>query len=185
MAIIMWFSGGMWSASQTGGTMGALLAWLLPTATPAQLAALHGLARTTAHVTEYGILALLWRRAVLRSGRAAPVARWTALGACIAWALVDESRQSTIPTRTGSGWDVLIDAMGATVALAIAPRDWRPIADAVTSVALWVAAVGGALALAVNALAGVNSFALWLTTPAAAALLVWHRRRGIRRGHAA
>jgi VanZ family protein len=187
MAVVMNFSGGAWSAEETGSLLGALFAWLLPTATPAQLAALHGLARKCGHLTEYAILALLWRDTLVRSGRPARMAAWAALAISIAWATLDEARQSTVPSRTGSGWDVVIDTIGAAAALIVASRDWRAAVDAATTVALWTTVIGGATALAVNALSGVGSVALWITTPAAALVLAWHghsrrRSRGVRSG---
>lgn len=181
MAVILYFSGGSWSAAETGGLLGPLFRWLLPTATPAQLAALHGLGRKAGHLTEYAILALLWRRALLRDGRPAPIAAWAALTVSIAWAVLDESHQATVPTRTGSGWDVVVDTAGAAVALMVAPRDWRSIADRATTLILWTTLAGGVAVLAVNGLSGVDSLALWITTPAAALLLAWQwhtRRRG-------
>lgn len=176
----MYFSGGSWSAEETGGLLGALFGWLLPTATPAQLAAIHSLARKGGHLTEYAILALLWRRALLRTGRPAAIAAWAALVVSMAWAVLDESHQSTVPTRTGSGVDVVIDTVGAAIALTVAQRDWRTIVDRATTLTLWTVVIGGVAALTINALAGVDSLALWITTPAAALMLAWQwysRRR--------
>ena len=177
MAFVMYLGGGAWSAAETGGLLGALLARILPTITPAQLEALHFLARKGAHLVEYAILALLWRRGLVRAGRPAGLAAWAALSVSVAWAVLDEVRQATLPMRTGSGLDVVIDTVGAATALTLAQRDWRSITDRVTTLVLWITVVGGAVALAVNALSGVDSLALWIATPAAALLLLWHHRR--------
>ena len=117
MAAILWFSSGDFSADQTRSFLLPVLRWLAPWATDAQLQAVHGGIRHTAHAVEYGILAALWLRAlrsatVLR-GRAAS---GLAVAIAVAWACVDEWHQSTIPSRTGSLWDVLLDAAGATAA---------------------------------------------------------------------
>jgi VanZ family protein len=180
MAVVMYLSGDAWSAEETRGPLGVVFAWVFPTATPAQLVALHGVARTTAHLTVYAILALLWRRALRETAGAARGSAWIALGVSIAWAMVDEAHQATVSTRTGSGVDVLVDTVGAAVALVVAQRDWRSILDRATTVVLWVVVGGGLAALMINAAAGVESLALWITTPAGALLLAWHwhsRRR--------
>ena len=177
MAVIIYFSGSSWSAAETEGLLATLVQWLLPTATPAQLAALHSAVRKLGHLTEYAVLALLWRHALLRTARPASNAAWAALAISIAWAVVDETHQSTVPTRTGSGVDVVIDAVGASLALAVVQRDWRSILDRTTTSVLWTVVVGGIAALVINAISGVDSLALWITTPAAALLLAWQRRR--------
>lgn len=117
MAVILWFSSGDFSADQTGSFLLPVLRWLAPWATDAQLEVAHRGIRHTAHAVEYGILAVLWFRALIRSLSAHP---WPAGGLAIAvavvWACVDEWHQSTIPSRTASIWDVLLDAAGATAA---------------------------------------------------------------------
>jgi VanZ family protein len=181
MAIVLWFSGGAWSAEHTGSVLHPLLQWLLPWATPAQIAALHWSARTLAHVTEYAILALLWFRALRREAHGVRTAAWTALAVAVAWAVLDELLQSRTPGRTGSAVDVAIDAAGAMTVLVIARRDWRRVADAATTALLWTTSVGGAIAIVVNALAGVFGVALWATTPVAVLLLIVRRRSAARR----
>ncbi len=66
MAAIMWFSGGDFSAENTGSILRPLVRWLLPGASDAQIAALHALIRKGAHVTEYALLAALWFVALTR-----------------------------------------------------------------------------------------------------------------------
>lgn len=182
MAAIGWFSTGDFSAEATGGWFQPLLRALLPWASEARLAALHALARKGAHVAEYAILAALWLRAFVR-GRAWPPARaaWAALAISLAWAVLDEWHQSTLPERTGSAVDVLVDGAGAAGVLVLARLGWRRVADAATTVLLWLAAAGGAGLLVVNLLAGAPSGPLWLTVPLAAlVLLVRWRRSGAR-----
>jgi len=173
MAVILWFSSDVGSAEHTGHWLLPLLKALAPWATPAQLDTLHGLVRKGGHLTEYAVLAALWFRAFARGRALSPrAAAWIAFGISLAWAVLDEAQQSMRPTRTGSGADVAIDAVGALMAVGLARFGWRVTADRTTTVLLWVGVIGGAALLIVNALAGVSSGALWLTAPAAALLLV-------------
>ena len=117
MAVIFWLSSGEFSTDRTGPLFWSWLRVILPWATDAQLEGVHRGIRHTAHVVEYAILAALWFRALLRGAtlRARPAGA-LAIAVAVAWACVDEWHQSTIPSRTGSGWDVLLDAAGATAA---------------------------------------------------------------------
>src|SRR5207249_2901726 len=71
------------------------------------------------------------------------------------------------PSRSASVADIALDTTGALVALGIASLGWRRVADRATAALLWIALIGGAAFLIVNALAGVPSGALWFTAPAA------------------
>jgi VanZ family protein len=79
----------------------------------------HGL-RKVAHVSEYGILALLAFRARLMATEGfQPTAAGcrTALFIVVALASADEARQVLSPVRTGSPYDVLLDLAGGVVAV--------------------------------------------------------------------
>jgi hypothetical protein len=80
-----------------------------------------------------------------------------------------------VSSRTGSARDVAIDAAGSLTALAVARERWLDTLRAVTGLLLWLAALGGAAALAINYATGVPSGYLWLTVPAAALLLAARR----------
>jgi VanZ family protein len=181
MAVIMAFSSATFSAEHTGGLLHAVLRWLAPWLTDAHVEAAHTLGRKTAHVLEYAVLAALWVRAFAR-GRGLPPrsSAWLALAISLTWALLDEAHQATLLSRTGSAGDVALDATGAVLALIVFRAGWRRSADRATAIALWLAAVGGAAALVLNAAAGVPSGVLWLTAPLAAAALV--ARHLLRRG---
>ncbi len=180
MAVITWLSSDTGSAAHTGQWLLPLLRWLLPSAPPGRLEAVHRLARKTAHLTEYAILAALWFRAFARGGGLAPrVAAWAAFALSAGGAFLDEWHQATLLSRTGSAMDVVLDSVGALAALVVARRGWRASVDAVAAGLLWVGAVGGAIVLVVNAVAGVPSGALWVTAPAAALGLL--ARRHLRR----
>lgn len=178
MAVILWLASDSGSAEQTGRLLGPILRFLFPGASPLQIDAMHGVARKLGHAVEYAALAGLWLRAFVRAGTIARrPAAWRAWMIAAVWAMVDESYQSTVGSRTGSPFDVLIDAVGALAVAVPAGHGWRPTADRLTGVLLWIAAIGGAGLLALNVGVGVESGLLWLTVPAAVIALALFRRR--------
>jgi VanZ family protein len=173
MAVIQWLSSDVGSAEHTGHWLVPLLHLMAPWATPTQLDALHGLVRKAAHLTEYAVLAMLWYRALARGRRLSPrPAAAIAFAISLIWAVLDEARQSLVPTRTASAMDVAIDGIGALLATLIAAVGWRKAVDRTTTLLLWTGLVGGAAFLLLNAIAGVSSGFLWLTAPLAAVLLI-------------
>jgi VanZ family protein len=181
-AVILLMSSGDFSADKTAGVLHPLLTWLFPWLTPEHVRLAHGVARKAAHLTEYAILAALWWRAFTRSGAVPLAAAGWALALSVACAVVDESHQAFVPTRTGSAGDVLIDSLGALIALVPARLGWRRTAEVGTSLLLWVAAAGGLAALGLELAAGARGGVLWLTVPLAAALLLYRWRRRATRG---
>jgi len=173
MAVIVGFSSDAASSPRTESWLLPILRGLAPWATSAQLEALHWLVRKIAHLSEYAILAALWLRALVRGRGLSPRnAGLIALAISAAWAALDEVHQSFVPSRSASVADVALDTAGALVALGIASLGWRRVADRTTAALLWIALIGGAAFLIVNALAGVPSGALWFTAPAAAFALL-------------
>jgi len=173
MAAIMWFSTGDFSAENTGNVLKPLLRWLLPGLTAPQIAAIHGLLRKSAHVTEYAVLAALWFVALTRErGLVARRAAWLAFLVAIGWAFLDELHQATDLSRTASAMDVAIDATGAVVASTIGRYGWGRALDVASASFLWVAAAGGAVVMALDLASGVAPGVLWLTVPAAMIALV-------------
>jgi VanZ family protein len=77
--------------------------------------------RKSAHVIEYGILALLTFRAAwisaLRNAWAS--AAWVTLSVVALLACADETRQAFSPTRTGSPFDVLLDLSGGAIGVLV------------------------------------------------------------------
>lgn len=71
--------------------------------------------RKLVHATEYGLLYLLWRRALGWRGRA----RWIAAAIAIAYAITDEFHQTFVHGRHGAPTDVLIDSTGVLIAALI------------------------------------------------------------------
>lgn len=76
------------------------------------------LVKKAMHAAAYGVLALLYWRALAPTGLRRP-AVWAAALA-IAYAVTDEWHQTRVPGRTGRALDVLIDAAGAIAAVGVA-----------------------------------------------------------------
>jgi VanZ family protein len=118
MAVIWTLSSQAGSAQNTSRLFLLLLAWLAPWAGPDHVELGHLLVRKLGHLVEYAVLAILWFRALRGERRlAAPASAWMALLVSVAWAVLDELHQSTVPSRTASAADVVIDAVGAALAL--------------------------------------------------------------------
>jgi VanZ family protein len=118
MAVISAFSTDAFSAEHTGDFLIPLLRWLLPGASSATLELLHAAIRKGMHVFEFGILALLWYRALGWDGSG-----WqtrAALGAFLlaaGFATLDEIHQAFIASRTGTILDLGWDSAGAAAGL--------------------------------------------------------------------
>jgi VanZ family protein len=125
MPVIAWmllmFAGStdVLSAEHTSRFLIPFLRWLDPTISFQTIAVIHFTLRKIGHFTEYAILAaLLWR--ALRG-----TFTWLKIGAitistfliAAAFAASDEFHQSFVPTRTASARDVMIDCIGALVAV--------------------------------------------------------------------
>jgi VanZ family protein len=110
---VLSFSTTDWSAAQTGELLMPMFGSMFPWATPDQLLLVHAFTRKAAHVTEYALLAALWFRGIVRSTSTPGLAAWLSVATSVACAIVDEVHQATIPSRTGSRADVLIDGSAA------------------------------------------------------------------------
>ncbi len=123
LGLVLAASGDGLSFSHSSRFLRPLLEWLFPGLPEERLWPIVAGLRKLAHVGEYFLLALLARRAWQLTGQARGVAldgvRLAGLtfGFVVACAGLDEFRQSFTRTRQGSGWDVLIDAGGAALAL--------------------------------------------------------------------
>ena len=121
--VIAYLGSGGWGGDETSAWFVRILSALLPDVSPEVVQAAHFLIRKAAHVFEYAVLAILWRRATGGT--------WSALALAVLTASLDEFRQSFIPTRTGSVYDVLLDGTGAAVALlaasALSARLWKAV----------------------------------------------------------
>jgi VanZ family protein len=95
------------SAANTSRIIEPILRFLLPGASAATIALLHGLIRKAAHFTNYGILFWILIRGPM-AGRP-----YTALALCVCYAFLDEGHQILVPGRTPSLYDVALDSSGA------------------------------------------------------------------------
>lgn len=110
--LIAYLGSGGWGGDETMAWFAPILRALLPHLSPELVQTAHFLVRKGAHLFEYAVLAVLWRRATGGTS--------SALTLAILTASLDEFRQSFIPTRTGSVYDVLLDGTGAAAALLVA-----------------------------------------------------------------
>jgi hypothetical protein len=99
---------------RTGRWMLALLGAVAPWASAALLDAAHLGLRKVGHVVEFGVLAVLWYRALVPS----PHAVMAAFVLAAAYGGVDELRQGLDPSRVPAVGDVAVDALGALLGLA-------------------------------------------------------------------
>ena len=113
MGLIALGSSSLLAGNRTSRLLVTLLTHFVPAADPRILDALHVGFRKLGHVMEYGILAVLWYRALGPSARAAP----TAFLLAAAYGVVDELWQGLHPSRTPAAGDVAIDAAGALLGL--------------------------------------------------------------------
>ena len=118
VGLILGLGSAGFSADSTSRFLRPLLRWLLPDAAPESLHAMHFAVRKAAHLLEYAVLALLAWRAT-RQGLARLPASALTLGLVFAVAIVDEARQSSLATRSGSPGDVALDVAGGCLALAL------------------------------------------------------------------
>ena len=117
-------STGALSNQKTSRFIGPILRWLSPTASDDTIRAIQFGIRKCGHLTEYAILAaLLWR--ARRKPGLHPNKPWLrsealfAIGISALYAITDEAHQSFHPSRQGSGWDVLIDTVGAGLGILV------------------------------------------------------------------
>ena len=110
-------STGVSSSQRTGGGLASLLLWLFDwTPSIMTLEIANVVLRKLAHLVAYGIEGVLMLRAVRPRGIV------HALGWTLLVASLDEINQSFHPTRTGSPADVLLDMVGAFIAVQIVVR---------------------------------------------------------------
>jgi VanZ family protein len=107
------------SAEQTSRFLVPFLRWLDPQISIATIAAIHFTLRKLGHLMEYAILAaLLWRglRGTLTSTTNPGIAALTFVVTAM-FAASDEFHQWFVPSRTASPFDVMIDCIGALLAV--------------------------------------------------------------------
>src|SRR5215470_5849676 len=136
MGVIAIGSSSLLSGERTGQWMLALLGQLAPGAGPGLVDFAHLGVRKIGHLTEFGILAILWHRALAPSPGAVPLAFLLAT----LYGGVDELRQWLVPNRVPAVSDVMVDSLGALLGLAI----WTepdPLRKGAMRMATWAVAL--------------------------------------------
>ena len=119
-AVVWWLGTDQFSAGAGSRILGPLISFFWPDATPLQHWQLYMAIRKGAHLFVYAVLAALAFRAALLSGVPTPMrGAAIALAIAISMAGLDEWRQSQSTARTGAASDVMIDAAGASAAIAL------------------------------------------------------------------
>jgi len=119
-ALVLGASTDLFSAAHTGSVLDTLSRALLGHPLPQPIFdPLHFAIRKAAHLTEYGILAFLWFRAIRNDAPLRWTWRWalTAVAIAALVATTDEVHQSFVPSRGSSPYDVMLDIAGATIAV--------------------------------------------------------------------
>ena len=124
MAAIYLVSGDAESAQRSSRIIGPLVRWLVPDISEDALWTVVLIVRKGAHLTEYAVLSIL----VFVALHGLPIRSQTnrrrsnlalAFVLSTAYACTDELHQSLVPNRIGAFTDVLIDALGAALGLAL------------------------------------------------------------------
>jgi VanZ family protein len=119
IGVIFFLSSDQGSMAETSRFIRPLLHFLFPAASDETIQIYHGYIRKAAHVTEYGVLALIAYRACSLSPRQI-WRRYRVLSPVLLVATIasiDEFNQSFEPSRTSSPYDVLLDITGGILAL--------------------------------------------------------------------
>jgi len=111
-AVILIASSDYFSAAHTGSFLRGLFGGDVPPL-------LHYALRKLGHLLGYGILGALALRAA-RVDLQRPVL--AAFAIVVLVAAIDEAHQATVPSRGGTGWDVLLDVVGAAIAIGLMIR---------------------------------------------------------------
>ncbi|HTX54071.1 MAG TPA: VanZ family protein [Candidatus Baltobacteraceae bacterium] len=121
------FSGEAFSSQHSARLITPWVQWLSPLIGGGSVAAWNAGLRKTLHVLVYGALALCWYRALAwdDGGRRSSSVMAALSSAAIAMAFLltvaiggmDEVHQRFVPSRTGQVSDVMLDGMGAALAL--------------------------------------------------------------------
>ena len=142
MGVIAVGSSSLLSGDRTGQWMLALLGQLAPGAGPGLLDVAHLGVRKIGHLVEFGILAILWHRALAPSPSAVPLAFLLAT----IYGGVDELRQGLVPNRVPALSDVMVDSLGALLGLA-AWTEPEPLRRGAMRIATWAVGVLAGLAI--------------------------------------
>lgn len=129
IGVILFLSSDAGAMMKTSRFIRPLLEFLFPSASEETLMFYHGLIRKAAHLTEYGVLALLASRVFISCSRRSLSQYWylAAMWLVAFVAVADEVNQSFLSSRTGTTSDVVLDVAGGLmmiVLLLIFRRFW-------------------------------------------------------------
>jgi VanZ family protein len=112
--LVLFLSTGQASMSNTSRFIRPFLEFLFPNAPEEILLSYHGYIRKLAHITEYAILAFWAFRAFKNSSIKLLHRFWFVFAFIMTFlvASIDETNQSYTASRTGSIYDVMLDASG-------------------------------------------------------------------------
>lgn len=121
IGLVLFLSTNQASMSNTSRFIRPLLQFLFPNAPEETLIVYHGYIRKLAHLTEYAILAFWASRAFSKSSINFLRRFWFVFAFVLVFlvASIDETNQSYIASRTGSIYDVLLDASGGLAMISI------------------------------------------------------------------
>ncbi len=124
MALIFVGSTDLLAAPHTSRILGPLLKWLFPGITDLAVSYVQLFVRKCGHATEYALLAMLvwrWLNAPhLGQPRPWPVRQaWSSWAIATLYAVTDEWHQSFVPSREGQVTDVVLDSLGAALAIGL------------------------------------------------------------------
>ena len=142
MGVIAVGSSSLLSGDRTGQWMLALLGQLAPGAGPGLLDVAHLGVRKIGHLVEFGVLAILWHRALAPSPSAVPLAFMLAT----VYGGLDELRQGLVPNRVPALSDVMVDSLGALLGLA-AWTEPVPLRRGAMRIATWAVGLLAGLAI--------------------------------------
>lgn len=119
IGVIFFLGSASGSMAETSRFIRPLLEFLFPNTPEETLLAYHGYIRKFAHFFEYAVLAFLSVRAFSNSSKyfIRNFRFFFSLVLVVLIASIDEFNQSFEISRTGSAWDVLLDASGGIVML--------------------------------------------------------------------
>jgi VanZ family protein len=121
LGVLMLESTDLMSAQHTGSFLYSVLTAVFGHIDKVRVAMFHGVLRKTGHFVGYGILGLLFFRALHAtvSNGLARLWCWSVVLTCVV-ASLDEWHQSFIPSRTGCFHDVMLDTCGGAALLLVA-----------------------------------------------------------------
>jgi VanZ family protein len=128
MGIVYAMSTDAFASKNTVVFLEPFLRFLMPQISPATVHLLHSLIRKSGHLAEYFILGLLLFRAFRGGSTEDWTWRWAmlAITVVVLYAISDEFHQLFVSTRTGSAFDVCIDAAGGIISQVVSVRRAKP-----------------------------------------------------------